>query len=180
MSRLLGRGSLRASRPSRLVDDEDDEEEESSMFQYGFRGGRKTAEGLFPPASSPVEAGVELERKGLFGRVSRCSSFTENGAQAVADKLNNQPGLRYDSYPRKRFSRHQMNINDTLRAREYRQPRSNLQRFDLSDTTVPNSPGTEVAKYGANIYCGQYSQDGSFFYTCAQGVCLSFVVKIAR
>lgn len=78
LGRLLGRRSLRPAgrTTSRIVDDddEDDEDEEGiGMFQYGFRGGRKTADGLFPPASEPVEAGVELERKGLFGRVRSLS-----------------------------------------------------------------------------------------------------------
>ncbi|KDN37935.1 WD40 repeat-like protein [Tilletiaria anomala UBC 951] len=33
---------------------------------------------------------------------------------------------------------------------------------------VPNSDGVEVARYGSACYCGQYSQDSSFFYTCTQ------------
>lgn len=33
---------------------------------------------------------------------------------------------------------------------------------------VPNTNGTEVAAYGARVYCGQYSEDSSFFYTCDQ------------
>jgi hypothetical protein len=73
LSRLLGRRSLRATTGSRRVevaDDDDEEEEGIGMFQYGFRGGRKTAQGLFPAATAPAEEGVELERKGLFGRVS--------------------------------------------------------------------------------------------------------------
>lgn len=81
LGRLLGRGSLRAARTTaRLAeeDDEDDEEEEGGglgMFQYGFRGGRKTADGLFPAATKPVEEGIELERKGLFGRVSEVTEY---------------------------------------------------------------------------------------------------------
>ncbi|KAI3485973.1 hypothetical protein L1887_50552 [Cichorium endivia] len=33
---------------------------------------------------------------------------------------------------------------------------------------VPNTNGTIVATYPARVYCGQYSQDSSFFYTCTQ------------
>lgn len=33
---------------------------------------------------------------------------------------------------------------------------------------VPNSNGTEVARYPARCYIGQYSQDSSLFYTCTQ------------
>lgn len=75
LGRLLGRRSLRASRPTRIAIDEDDDNEDEDegglgVFQYGFRGGRRTAEGLFPAAKTPNSAGVELERQGLFGRVS--------------------------------------------------------------------------------------------------------------
>lgn len=33
---------------------------------------------------------------------------------------------------------------------------------------MPNTDGTEVARYPARSYCGQYSEDSSFFYTCTQ------------
>lgn len=76
-----------------------------------------------------------------------------------------QPGAKYS----RRF-RPQRNINDTLRTREYSNPTRRQFRKQLGDAAIPNSPGTEVAKYpSANVYCGQYSKDGSFFYTCAQG-----------
>ena len=65
--------------------EDDDEEDAMGMFQYGFRGGRKTAEGLFPAATSPDEAGVELERKGLFGRVRLCGDCAGLAMQGLIE-----------------------------------------------------------------------------------------------
>lgn len=47
-----------------------------------------------------------------------------------------------------------------------RQP--DIMLTDAPQDYVPNSNGTEVAKYPARSYCGQYSEDSSFFYTCTQ------------
>jgi hypothetical protein len=53
-----------------MEDDDDDDED----FSYSYRGGRRTAEGLFPKVTEPVEAGVKLERSGLFGMVGNLSA----------------------------------------------------------------------------------------------------------
>jgi WD repeat-containing protein 23 len=34
---------------------------------------------------------------------------------------------------------------------------------------IPNTNGTTVATYDHNIYTAQFSDDSSFYYTCAQG-----------
>ena len=86
-------------------------------------------------------------------------------ARLTACPLLHQPGIRY----KRRFSgTYHRNVNDALRDREYRSSARPYKRGDIGDAIVPNSPGTEVAKYPSNVYCGQYSKDGSFFYTCAQ------------
>ncbi|KAI0053436.1 WD40 repeat-like protein [Auriscalpium vulgare] len=41
-------------------------------------------------------------------------------------------------------------------------------REDLSGHLIPNSKGTAVASYDYNVYCGQFSGDSSFYYTCCQ------------
>ncbi|KAG8837120.1 hypothetical protein FRB91_011162 [Serendipita sp. 411] len=43
-----------------------------------------------------------------------------------------------------------------------------LLRDELSQDVVPNSAGTVVARYGSNVYAGQFSTDASFYYTCVQ------------
>ena len=60
----------RAARIAAMEDDDDDDED----FSYSYRGGRRTAEGLFPKVTEPVEAGVKLERSGLFGMVGNLSA----------------------------------------------------------------------------------------------------------
>lgn len=60
-------------------------------------------------------------------------------------------------------------MNDALRAREYRTSARPIDRSDIGERAIPNSTGVDVARYDANVYCGQYSKDGTFFYTCAQG-----------
>ncbi|CAG7847671.1 LEC14B protein [Serendipita indica DSM 11827] len=42
------------------------------------------------------------------------------------------------------------------------------ERGDLFKDIVPNTIGTVVARYGANVYAGQFSTDSSFYYTCVQ------------
>lgn len=176
LSRLLGRRSLRPAVANRRdmqvvsnMDDDDDDDEDNGigMFQYGFRGGRRTAEGLFPRQITPMEAGVDLERRGLFGKVKDNSCCVTNGRRLIDVRM--QPSSKYGTSHKKRLYPYARNINEILRLREYKQRTLLTQRYNIGDHCVPNSPGTEVAKGDANIYCGQYSQDGSFFYTCAQG-----------
>lgn len=59
----------RAARLAAMEDDDDDDDDDE-VLPYSYRGGgRRTAEGLFPKVTQPVEAGVQLERSGLFGIV---------------------------------------------------------------------------------------------------------------
>lgn len=111
----------------------------------------------FAPHAEPQPAGVALLRSGEFGSVK------------VADG--------------------QHNIARTLRARECGQRHSHTQKeelvrvryspsgpplFCLHDghyqPLVPNSNGTVVATFEDNVYAGQYSEDGNFFYTCCRGM----------
>ena len=68
LRRVIGRG--RPARPVAQQDDADeDDDDDDGLFRFGYRGGRRSAEGLFPIVTEPIQAGVDLERKGLFGRV---------------------------------------------------------------------------------------------------------------
>ena len=49
----------RAARLAAMEDEDDDDDDE--VLPYSYRGGgRRTAEGLFPKVTQPVEAGVQL------------------------------------------------------------------------------------------------------------------------
>lgn len=38
----------------------------------------------------------------------------------------------------------------------------------LGDMLIPNSSGVEVSQFTSKVYSGQYSNDGTFFYTACQ------------
>ncbi|KZV94574.1 WD40 repeat-like protein [Exidia glandulosa HHB12029] len=56
----------------------------------------------------------------------------------------------------------------TLRARESALRPSHIRKEELARPLVPNSQGTVVATFDDNVYAGQYSEDGNFFYTCCR------------
>jgi len=98
---------------------------------------------FYPPVVEPVQDGVNLERSGSYGK----------------------PPNHYLA-AKKRLQDHSSNTFDILTANE-----TSPHRFDkslLASNHLPNSPGTEVAAYRSRIYSGQYSEDGTFFYTCTQ------------
>ncbi|EIN13833.1 WD40 repeat-like protein [Punctularia strigosozonata HHB-11173 SS5] len=91
------------------------------------------------PHREPQEAGVRLLGSGDFGRVG--------------------PKLRSRQ-------RNQRNVSRELEDRRVRLRPSPREVY--AQELVPNSNGVAVASYEANIYCGQYSADSSFYYTCCQ------------
>ncbi|KAF9556421.1 WD40 repeat-like protein [Agrocybe pediades] len=94
---------------------------------------------FFSPVTEPKKEGVELLASGEFGRVG------------VKSRVR-----------RKRF-----NVARTILS-QGNHPVPSLNREELSSKMVPNTNGTTVATYDANMYTAQFSDDSSFFYTCAQ------------
>ena len=74
LRRIIGARTGRTAGAARVTaaddDDDDDDDDDGGSFPYGFRGGRRSAEGMFPVVTEPIKEGLELERNGLFGRVS--------------------------------------------------------------------------------------------------------------
>lgn len=68
LRRLLGAGGRFQVHGGREDEDDNDDDE---TFQYGYRSSRNSAQGLFPAVREPVREGVELARRGLFGKVCR-------------------------------------------------------------------------------------------------------------
>ncbi|KAG2358232.1 WD40-repeat-containing domain protein [Suillus spraguei] len=93
----------------------------------------------FPPHTEPQQLGVELLMGGEFGSVS--------------SKIRNR---------RKKRNISRMILDQSSR------PRGALSRESMTSDLIPNTNGTAVASYAANIYCGQFSKDYSFYYTCCQ------------
>ncbi|KAJ7455934.1 WD40-repeat-containing domain protein [Mycena galericulata] len=129
---------LRAS-PDAEEEEEAEEEGEDDEEEY-YRAFRHTNHSkYFREVTEPQEAGLRLLHSGDFGR--------------VANKIKSR--------------RNDLNISKTLRSRAS-QPRPRVYKEDYASDLVPNSNGTTVSEYGANVYTAQYSADSSFFYTCSQ------------
>lgn len=71
--------AIAANEPA--VEDFDDDETES--FSWGRYRGRATATGLFPKTVQPIREGVELERRGLFGKVRAASLLVMGGEYSM-------------------------------------------------------------------------------------------------
>lgn len=112
-------------------DDEDDEDDESSPNWYGNT--RPTVmKDFWDPLQEPVKAGQELAFGGDFGKTPRRPIGSPSSAFAASKS-----------------------IPDRLQARKSSLTRT--AKADLGDL-IPNSSGTEVARYPARVYCGQYSE----------------------
>ncbi|KAH9964194.1 WD40-repeat-containing domain protein [Russula dissimulans] len=92
----------------------------------------------FPPVTEPQEEGVKLLMGGEFGRI-RVESRSRIGIG---------------------------NISKAILSRRSKLRQTPKQ--DISNYIVPNTSGTAVASLNDNIYCGQYSADSSFYYTCCR------------
>ncbi|EJT99877.1 WD40 repeat-like protein [Dacryopinax primogenitus] len=118
---------------------EEEDDDDDSAFLYSRWAPPKSAARFFQPLLQPVKAGLDLLSSGEFGSTDL--------------SLRNLSGER-------------ASLARILRERELsNNPRT---REELGRTYIPNSHGTIVGLYGANVYSGQFSADSSFFYTCSQ------------
>lgn len=97
---------------------------------------------LWEPVREPVRAGMELEYSGDFGRVPQ------------------RPG----GAPASVFAPTR-NVSELIMQRKLGRTRPAKADFNA---LIPNTDGAVVAQYPAPCYCGQYSEDASFFYTCTR------------
>ncbi|KAI9507805.1 WD40-repeat-containing domain protein [Russula earlei] len=116
-----------------------EDEDYDDGLDYGIWGRpHATTPKWFPPVTEPQEAGLKLLKNGEFGRI---------GVEAWSRKGS-------------------ANVSKTILSR-----RSKLRptpKQDITNDIIPNSHGTAVASLNDNIYCGQYSADSSFYYTCCR------------
>ncbi|KAF7302517.1 WD-REPEATS-REGION domain-containing protein [Mycena chlorophos] len=140
LSQLLAGTSAAAGSAAGGNDDEEEEEEDDDDEADYHQSIRQSSHrNYFPEVKAPQEAGLKLLYSGDFGRV---------GPKIHARERNH-------------------NIARTLRARAST-GRPRFSREEYMTGLVPNSSGTTVAEFGANVYSAQYSADSSFFYTCSQ------------
>ncbi|KAJ1030020.1 hypothetical protein NDA16_000933 [Ustilago loliicola] len=122
-------------------DDDDDEEDEDEDNWYHMARSSPMAD-FWEPIKRPIRSGQELAMSGDFGRQSK-------------RPLDAPPSAFAES----------SNLSDLVHQRKY--ARRRIAKADMA-SFVPNTNGTIVASYPAPVYCGQYSQDSSFFYTCTR------------
>jgi WD repeat-containing protein 23 len=127
------------SAPGIQDNDEDENEDEDFDMEYSYWG-RPFAKTpkWFPPVTAPQEAGLKLLMGGEFGRIGVDARSRSGSAN---------------------FSRAILSSRSKLRQ---------TPKQDITNDIIPNTDGTAVASLTDNIYCGQYSADSSFYYTCSR------------
>ncbi|KDR85616.1 hypothetical protein GALMADRAFT_234583 [Galerina marginata CBS 339.88] len=144
MARLLGvRPANARTEHAHHPHDDDDEDDDDYLIdeeeEVHNRPRRTRGRPFFPPVKEPQKEGLELLASGDFGRVGVKSRSRRSRPNIARTLLN--PGNR---------------------------PIPHINREDILNTLVPNSNGTTVATYDANMYTAQFSADSSFYYTCSQ------------
>ena len=122
-------------------DDDEDEDDDDDDNWYHMARLSKMAD-FWEPITEPIRSGQELALSGDFGRQPKRP--LEAPPSAFAESRN---------------------LSDLVHQRKY--ARRRVSKTDMA-SFIPNTNGTIVASYPARVYCGQYSQDSSFFYTCTQ------------
>ncbi|KAI0257008.1 WD40-repeat-containing domain protein [Lactifluus subvellereus] len=124
---------------SELGSRDDDEDDEDDDFTYSYwRRPRAKTPKWFQPVIAPQEAGLKLLRSGEFGRTGVEAQSRKGSASFARAILSRQSKLRQTP------------------------------KQDIANAIIPNTNGTAVASLNDNIYCGQYSADSSFYYTCCR------------
>ncbi|KAF4573324.1 hypothetical protein EYR40_003596 [Pleurotus pulmonarius] len=146
LSRLLSGGNmLRSGRVSYQVitdgdDDDEDYVDEDDEDEDEYVSGRRPSHQWYPPHKEPQKAGEQLLMGGDFGPIANKIASRRSLNKNIAQQIRNRHFNSRPLHSRETFAR------------------------DL----VPNSTGTVVATFDANVYTAQFSGDSSFFYTCAQ------------
>ncbi|KAJ7110375.1 WD40 repeat-like protein [Mycena crocata] len=123
-----------------LAHAEEEEEDDDDDDEQYYRSFRNTKhKEYFREVTEPQEVGLKLLHSGDFGR--------------VGNKIKSR--------------RNDLNIAKLLRSRAS-QARPRVYKEDFTSGLIPNTNGTTVSEYSANVYTAQYSPDSSFFYTCSQ------------
>ncbi|KAI5480392.1 WD repeat protein [Pseudohyphozyma bogoriensis] len=137
----FGRSAVGGDEDDEEEEDEDEDEEYDDGLSSYWGNARAKQKQWYEPVTEPVAAGVRLERSGDWG----------------------PPPVKYSN---RKLKHHSKQLPSLLRDRELGYGRS--VKSTLGDYTIPNSAGTEVSQFQSKVYSGQYSEDGSFFYTACQ------------
>ena len=148
---LLGRAGLgrifTADHPSRrgrlLHDNDDDLDSEPDTGYGGVAPRRKRGRGRKAFQKVPSDEGRELMGSGTFGTNDR-----------PEDTMKRKKKLAY------RLMRRELGLGSLGRQK-------NSNRV-ISQSLIPASKADTIIHYNARCYSGQFSNDGNFFFSCAQ------------
>jgi WD repeat-containing protein 23 len=139
----------RAARRVRVDEDEEDEEDDSDpgtgYDAVGPRSSRRArrARGEALYEKVPSERGQELMNGGIFGSNTR-----------KEDTIKRKKRLAYN------IMRRELGLGSEGRQR-------NATRL-IRQNMIPESVADTIIHYNARCYSGQFSDDGNFFFSCAQ------------
>ncbi|KAI1392583.1 WD40 repeat-like protein [Hypoxylon trugodes] len=130
---------LRRSNLGHLVFSDGDDDEDVNLHFY-----RRQRHGLNPERfpKVPSEKGRELMQSGTFGSNDAPSSITT----------------------KKRLARRILDRELGVGNRRVRQVNQGL----MAQSTIPSSNAEMIINYGDNVYSGQFSDDGNFFFACVK------------
>lgn len=151
LSRLLGRGSAgpahaQGGHGAGAEEDDDDDDDD-------YEGYRRAPRHWFPEVKEPQKAGKELLMSGEFGRVGHKIRSRRNDVNVTRLLQNRSSRLRAMS-----------DKEDIANVRL--QPSTASCKLIFPQNLVPNSNGTAVASYEANIYSAQFSAGLCFNHVC--------------
>lgn len=131
---------LRRSNLGHLVFGDGDEEGEHA-FQFGYQRRRRTADpDRFPKV--PSEKGRELMESGTFG------------ANEIRSPISSQKRLA------RRILDRELGIGDRMTRR--------INQGVMAQSMIPSSEPEMIIHYDDNVYSGQFSDDGNFFFACVK------------
>ena len=128
-----------------------------------------------PPATEPLEQGVELLASGEFGRIG-LKHRTQQRNPNIVEKILKQ---RSRAIP--------VHVEEEIHSVRITRDSNSKLCYSCFQNLVPNTNGTTVANYDARVYTASFSKgfpsclslielliyscisDSSFFYTCSQG-----------
>jgi WD repeat-containing protein 23 len=148
-SDLTPRGARRRNLRTVAEDDDDDGQGDSDPGTgYDLAGSGRTLRNRRPRGRAafekvPSEQGTELMNAGAFGSSSRSE-----------DTIKRKKRLAYD------IMRRSLGIGSNGRQK-------NATRL-LKQNMIPESVADTIIHYNARCYSGQFSDDGNFFFSCAQ------------
>ncbi|KAK2757330.1 hypothetical protein FQN54_004844 [Arachnomyces sp. PD_36] len=154
----------------RGADDEeegDSEDWEDDDHHYGFlrgsarerRRNRRPLDELYPKV--PSEAGIELMGSGHYGSNSHYADEVRQRRKRLASKLMWRE-LGYETQGAQKRAKQQ--ISQVGTARHGGKLDANSRAQDM----IPGTVADKIIHYNSRCYSGQFSDDGNFFFSCAQ------------